>query len=72
MAGGRLYHYLLDGLTTEKAAIIRRSLAIVPEIRSLDIDVGRSTVEATATRDVEPQIRLACDVAGVVFRTRAR
>ncbi len=50
--------------------ILRQSLAIVPEIHSVDVNVGRSAIEVTARHDVADQVRLACSVAGVYYRTR--
>ncbi|MFP4114467.1 MAG: hypothetical protein ACOC2Y_06460 [Spirochaetota bacterium] len=72
MFGPRKFHYLVDGLTDQRAALIRRSLSVIPEIRSVQISVGRSTIEVEATRDVADQVRLAADVAGAHYRTRAR
>ena len=72
MFGKKTYHYLVDGLTQANVGVLRRSLATVPEIRTAVVDVGRSTVEVDATRDVADEIRLACEVAGIVYRTRMR
>ena len=72
MARGRAFHYLVDGLTAERAVILRKSLAIVADILSVEVSVGRGAVETVAVRDVEPSVRVACDVAGVTFRTRVR
>jgi hypothetical protein len=72
MPPGKLFHYLIDGLTQEKADIILKGLAIIPGVGEVTVDVGKSMVEARALKDIEPQVRLACDVAGVKFRTRVR
>ncbi len=72
MFGKKVYRYIVDGLTDSKAVLLRKSLSIVSSIRSVAVDVGRGTVEADATRDVEQDVRVACDVAGVKFRTRLR
>lgn len=66
------YFYLVEKLTKEKADILHRSLRIVAGIEDLNVSVGRSMVELTALRDVEDEVRLACDVAKVVYRTRAK
>ena len=68
----KTFHYLVDGLTEEKAVVLRKSLSVIPEVRSAQVSVGRSTVEVEAARDVADQVRLACDVANVHYRTRAR
>ncbi len=68
----RSFHYLVDGLTADKAAILRRSLAILPEVYAVEVSVGRGTVEVQARRDLADQVRLACSVAEVHYRTRAK
>lgn len=72
MLSRNVYHYLVDGLTDEKAATMRRSLAIVSGIRSVNISVSRGSVEVDARRDVADAVRIACEVAGARFRTRVR
>lgn len=66
----RSYTYIVDSLTTEKASLLHRSLAVLPEIKRLNVSASRGTVEVEATRDVEDQIKMACDIARVQFRTR--
>lgn len=72
MLGRKQFCYIVDGLTEEKAALLRKSLAIVSAITKAQVDVSRSTVEVEARRDVADEVRVACDVAGVRFRTRLR
>jgi hypothetical protein len=72
MPRGRQYYYLVDGLTDESARIVRRGLEVIGDVTAVDVSVARSMVEVRAYRDVEAQVRLACDVAGVTFRARAR
>ena len=47
-------------------------LQVIADITDIQVSVGRSMIETLAYRDVEDQVRLACDVAGVIFRARAR
>ena len=72
MFGRKRYHYIVDGLTTETAALLKKSLAIVPQIRSAEVSASRGTVDVDARRDVADEVRVACGVAGVTFRTRMR
>ncbi len=72
MFGRKRYHYIVDGLTDDSAALLQKSLTIVPEIRSAQVSASRGTVEVEASRDVADAVRVACDVAGVTFRTRMR
>ena len=72
MARPKAFYYLVDGLTNENAEIIRKGLSVISDVKEIQVSVGRSMVETLAFRDVEDQVRLACDVAGVHFRARAR
>lgn len=72
MPRAKQYYYLVDGLTDESAQIVRRGLAVVGDVTDVQVSVGRSMVEVLAYRDVEAQVRLACDVAGITYRARAR
>jgi hypothetical protein len=72
MFGPKSYFYIIDGLGTDSAAVLKKSLSIVSDIKSVAIDPGRGTVELKAFRDVEDNVRVACDVAGVTFRTRLK
>ena len=66
------FYYLVEHLSKEKAEILNRSLSTVADIKEINVSIGRSMIELMALRDVEPQVRLACDVAKVTFRTRAK
>lgn len=70
MAKGKEYGYLLDGLNSERAEIIKRALQSIPEIKSITIHPAQGTVKLIATRDPEQQMKLACDVAGCIFRLK--
>lgn len=72
MPRAKPFYYLVDGLTDENATIIKRGLDVIPYIKEVQVRVGRSMVETLAFRDVEDQVRLACEVASVHFRARAR
>ena len=66
----RRYVYVADSLTDAKAVIIKKSLTVVSAISSVQITPSRSTIEVESTRDVEDQVRLACNVAGARYRAR--
>jgi 5-methylthioribose kinase len=72
MSLGKIYYYLVDGLTEEKADIIVKGLSVIPGVGEVTVSLTRSMIEAQALRDVEAQVRLACDVAGAKFRTRVK
>ena len=72
MPRAKPFYYLVDGLTDENAHIIKKGLEVIADVREVQVSVGRSMVETLAFRDIEDQVRLACDVANVHFRSRAR
>ena len=72
MPRAKPFYYLVDGLTDEKAHIIKLGLDVIADVKEVQVSVGRNMIETLAFRDVEDQVRLACDVADVHFRTRAR
>ena len=70
MFKSKIRSYVVDGLTEEKAQAIAASLRGVEEVEGVDVSVSRSTVRVKSKRDAEQHVRLACDVAGVNFRTK--
>jgi hypothetical protein len=66
----KTYRYIVDNLTTESAEIISKSLRAVPEIKGIAVHPNRGTVEILARRDMEEQVRMACDIARVQFRIK--
>ena len=66
------YFYLVDKLDNEKSTIIQKSLKLIPEIQSVSISPKQGLLDIYAKRDVEDQVKLACDVAGTIFRTRIK
>ena len=72
MIGKKTYHYIVDGLTADKAVEIKRNLRVIPDIIKSQIEPGRGTVSVVARRNVEDSVKLACEAAGCTFRTRLR
>lgn len=72
MAKPKPYYYLVDRLTDGKADIIRKGLLVIRDIASVNVSVAQSMVEVISFRDVESEVKLACDVAQVTYRTRAK
>ncbi|TVR32777.1 MAG: hypothetical protein EA404_06680 [Spirochaetaceae bacterium] len=66
----QVYRYVVDMLTPENAEIIARSLRIIPDISGVAVHPRRGTVEIKARRDMQQQVRMACDIAKARFRTR--
>jgi hypothetical protein len=70
MAREKQYGYLLDGLNPERAEIMKRALRSVPEIKSISINHSQGTVQLLAVKDPEQSVRVACEVAGCVYRLK--
>lgn len=68
----RMFYYIVDRLNEEKATLLAKSLRIIPDVKSVSVSAARGMVEIEAKRDMEQQVRLACDVAGATFRARAK
>ncbi len=66
------YYYIVDKLDVNNAAMMRKSLKIVPEIKTLTIDAHHGLLEVQATSNVETQVKLACDIAGTIFRRQVK
>ncbi len=52
--------------------MLSKSLNVLRDVKSVSVSAARGMVEVQATRDVEEQVRMACEMAGAAFRTRAR
>jgi hypothetical protein len=70
MFKSKVRSYLVDGLDEEKAQAMAVSLRGINEVEGVDVSVSRSTVRVKSKRDLEDQVKLACNVAGVKFRTK--
>ena len=71
---GRLksYYYIVDRLTAQKAPVLKRALQTISAVEESIIHVEEGVIEVIAAREVEDQIRIACEVAGVALRTRIK
>jgi hypothetical protein len=72
MAKINRFFYLVDKLDSRSTAVMEKSLNMIPEIHSVSISPKQGLVEVYAKKDVEDQVKLACDVAGSIFRTKIK
>jgi len=70
MFKSKVRSYLVDGLTEERAEAMAASLRGLSEVEGVDVSVSRSTVRVKSRRELEDQVKLACNVAGVKYRTK--
>jgi hypothetical protein len=67
---GKSFYYLIDNLTSEKALKISKALQAVTDVLETKANPSQGVLEVKATRDVEAQVKMACEIAGTTFRTR--
>ncbi|HUX13674.1 MAG TPA: hypothetical protein VMW87_11645 [Spirochaetia bacterium] len=72
MSKSRSFYYIVDKLTADRAEVIRKGLNAITGVDGVKVSVNRGMVEVTARKDLEAQVRIACEVAGAVYRTRAQ
>jgi hypothetical protein len=66
----RSFYYLVDGLTTERGERLKRALEQVPSVTGVIIRPTHGTVEVQSNRDPEDNVKMACAIAGTVFRVK--
>ena len=72
MSQGKLYGYIVDGLTQQKAVLLEKGLRAVADVFEVSVQPSRGVVQVRARRDVEDQVRLACDISKTRFRTKMK
>ncbi len=72
MARVKTYRYIVDKLNNDSSERIKKALQHVNEIKSITVDPSSGMVELVATRDLETELKLACDIAGASFRVKMK
>lgn len=72
MFKSRTFHCIVDKLTADRAEMFRKGLDAIPGIEGVRVTVNRGMIEIKAKRDMEAQVKLACEVSGARYRTRAQ
>ena len=70
MARMTSFLYLVDGITAEKAEKLRKALLISDRIGDVSIKLNSGVVNISASRDPEPELKMACNIAGCIFRMK--
>ena len=70
MAKSKQYSYIIDTLSPEKGEKIKKALQNIPEVKSITINIPNGTVDLIATKDLEIELKYACDIAGASFRVQ--
>lgn len=72
MARAKKQYFIVDNLDKESGEVMKKSLAALPGVRGVRYDLQKGMIEVEAEKDMEAQIKLACDVAGTTFRIRVK
>jgi len=68
----RSYFYLIDGLGPEKGEMIKRALGMVPDVRAIIVSVPHGVVEVRSLQNPITQVKMACEIAAITFRTQIK
>ncbi|MFO7850518.1 MAG: hypothetical protein R6V67_11205 [Spirochaetia bacterium] len=68
----KTFFYLVDKLSEENSSALKAALRSVPGIESITVRPGEGMVEIIAPRKMDDEVRVACDAAGLLFRTRVK
>ena len=72
MKKSKVYRYLVDGVTRENLATLRKAIAQVPQVTSFDFLPTASTLLVESSTNPTASVELACRVAGVNFRAEIK
>lgn len=70
MAKAKQYSYIIDGLTSEKGEKIKKVLQNIDEIKSITINVQNATIDLISGKDVENELKYACEMSKTSFRVK--
>ena len=72
MARMKSFFYIIDNLTAERGEAIRQSLKALSEVEDARYSIQQGFIEVRAKKDVEAQLRLACEMFGAGYRTKMK
>jgi len=72
MGKKKSFYYVIDGLTQSNGETLKKALSPVSDIHSVTVRPQEGIVEVIASRNVEQEVKVACEVAGTTFRVRAK
>jgi hypothetical protein len=72
MARTKKQYFIVDNLDKESGEVIKKSLSALPDVSGIRYDLQKGMIEVEAGKDMEAQVKLACDVSGTTFRIRVK
>ena len=64
------YIYLVDGLSANKAELLRKALMINDKIDNVSVKLNSGIVDVKASKDPTFEVQTACSIAGCTFRMK--
>ena len=68
----KIFRYLVDGVTKDKLATLRKAVAQVPQVTGFSYNAMASTLIVEAPTNPVESVELACRVAGVSYRAQIK
>ncbi len=68
----KIFRYLVDGVTKEKLATLRKAMAQVPQVTGFSYNPSAGTLVVEAPSNPVDSVELACRVAGVSYRAQIK
>ena len=70
MARAKSYFFIIDGLTPEKARLLKSGLLELSAVIDVKVDVLTSLAEVRASKKIEEEVKITCSLAGTELRTQ--
>lgn len=71
MARYKSYFYIIDMLNEQNGQVLKKSLVVLPDVYDVIPRVNQGYIEVKASKNTASSVKVACDIAGVKFRTEA-
>lgn len=72
MARAKRHYYLIDNLTAARAETITRGLKAITSVTGVHVNMTEKLLEVISARNPDEHVRVACNVAGAVLRTKVK
>ncbi len=70
MGKSKTYSYIIDGLSSDNGKKIKKALQNIPDIKSITVNIHSGTLDLISAKDMETEVKYACDIAGASFRVK--
>ncbi len=70
MARKASYMFLVDNINAQSAETLRKALLADSTVSDVSVKLNSGVVSVTSTRDPETTLKMACSIAGCIFRMK--